>query len=181
MYLNNYVTDRLNIRPLNKEDIAIWERFFTYPQAIQFIPAQKDKTNFERAAFWIDKQLTRYLENKYGLMALIHKDTNEFIGLCGLLTQELDNEPVLEIGYHLFPSFWKQGYATESAIFFKNMAFEKKYANELVSIIDINNMASKKVAIRNGMVKIKQTTFWGMDVDVFKINYQDWKNTASNK
>jgi ribosomal-protein-alanine N-acetyltransferase len=169
MYHQNYETERLSIRLLILADAAVWERFFEYPECTLYLPQQVDKTNLEKAEFWIDKQLTRYRENRFGLMALIEKETGELVGQCGLLTQEVDGEPVLEIGYHLFPEHWGKGYATEAAVFFKGMAFKNNYAEELVSIIDIGNLASKKVATRNSMTLKKTTTFWGLNVDVFSI------------
>ncbi len=177
MYLNTHITERLQIRPLTEKDTDVWEKFFHYPECIQYLPLQKDKNPNEKAAFWIEKQLMRYKENRYGLMALVHRETNELIGQCGLLTQEVDHEPVLEIGYHLFPQHWKQGYATEAATFFKNLGFKNAYANELVSIIDVGNHASEKVATRNGMKKIKTTKFWDLQVNVFSIQLHEWKKT----
>ncbi len=177
-YVQNYQTDRLIIRPLIETDVEIWKRYFLYPECTRFLPVQPDKTPFERAEFWIDKQLNRYKENRFGHMALIHKETKDFIGQCGLLTQELDGKPVLEIGYHLFPEFWKKGYATEAAGFFKDLGFKNKYAEELVSIIKVGNVASEKVAVRNGMNKIKTTLFWDLNVNVYSIKSTDWKKNT---
>jgi RimJ/RimL family protein N-acetyltransferase len=170
MYHQNHQTERLLIRLLTAEDAIIWEKFFEYPECIQYLPAQPDKTNFEKARFWMDKQLTRYKENRFGLMGLIEKTTGNFVGQCGLLTQELDGEPVLEIGYHLLPEYWGKGYATEAAVFFKTLAFKNNYARELVSIIDVGNQASQRVAARHGMKKTKNTLFWGLEVEVFSIH-----------
>jgi ribosomal-protein-alanine N-acetyltransferase len=170
MYHQNYETERLYIRLLEPADVKVWEKFFEFPECTRYLPAQPDKTNYEKAEFWVDKQLTRYRENRFGLMALIEKTTGNFVGQCGLLTQELDGEPVVEIGYHLFPEFWGKGYATEAAVFFKNLAFKNNYAQELVSIIDVGNQASEKVAERNGMQKTKKTLFWGLDVYKYAVH-----------
>ena len=91
-----------------------------------------------------------------------------------MLSQEIDNEPALEIGYRLFPKFWHQGYASEAALFFKTLGFENNYADKLVSIIDVGNSASQKVAMRNGMVKIKTTSYCELEVDIYSINKSDW-------
>lgn len=175
MYSQIYHTERLLIRPLTNDDIPVWEKFFHCPECVKYLPAQAEMTTMQRAEFWIDKQLNRYKDNRFGLMALTDQKSGDFIGQCGLLTQELDGEPVLEIGYHLFPQFWKKGFATEAATFFKELAFEHNYAQELVSIIDVGNLNSQRVALRNGMKKTKTTTYWGLDVYLFTIQSKDWK------
>jgi ribosomal-protein-alanine N-acetyltransferase len=171
MYAQNHSTERLLIRPLVKEDAIIWQQFFHHPECLQYIvlPPQPGLSNLQKTEFWIDKQLTRYKENRFGLMALINKNTNQFMGQCGLLSQGLDGEPVLEIGYHLLPQYWGNGYATEAAQFFKELAFKNEYSDQLVSIIDIGNQASEKVALRNGMEKWKTTRFWDLHVNVYRI------------
>ena len=117
MYYQNYQTARLNIRELVIEDISIWTNFFDDPIHLKHLPLPLPTglSNHQKAEFWIDKQFTRYKENRFGLMALINKDSNELMGMCGLLSQELDGEPVLELVYHLLSPWWGKGYAIEAA------------------------------------------------------------------
>ena len=176
MYLQNYHTERILIRPLTETDIPVWEQFFTDPAYTQHVhlPPQPELSTYQRAEFWVNKQLARYRENRYGLMALTLPETGELIGQCGLLTQEIDGELVTEIGYHLLIPFWGKGYATEAARFFKDLAFTTENADEVVSIIDIGNTPSEKVAARNGMKFLKTSTFWEHSVNVYNISKQTW-------
>jgi [ribosomal protein S5]-alanine N-acetyltransferase len=171
-YLQKHFSERLSIRPLVKEDIGIWKTYFEDPEYLKYIilPVQEGLSSYEKAEFWFNKQFARYEENRFGLMALIEKDTNQFVGQCGLLKQELEGEPVLEIGYHLLQPYQGKGYATEAAQFFKKLGFDNCYSNELVSIIDIGNLPSEKVAVRNGMTKWKTTIdYFNLRVNVFRI------------
>lgn len=171
MYLQNHHTERLLIRPLKEEDKTIWESFFEPAEYLKYIviQAHQNWSKTEKTEFWFNKQFARYKENRFGLMALTNKETNELVGQCGLLSQELDGEPVLEIGYHLLPQHQGKGYATEAAIFFKGLAFKNDYSNELVSIIDVGNFPSEKVAIRNGMTKWKTTKYWDLTVNAYRV------------
>ena len=45
------------------------------------------------------------LENSFSLLALNDKITDSLIGMCGLLSQEVQGQPELEIGYHLLPDW----------------------------------------------------------------------------
>jgi ribosomal-protein-alanine N-acetyltransferase len=171
-YVQEHHTERLLIRPLTEEDIPTWESYFEDPEYLQYImlPPQPGLSNLQKAEFWIGKQFARYKENRFGLMALVEKSSGELVGQCGLLLQELEGEPVLEIGYHLFREQNGKGYATEAAQFFKKLAFENNYSNELVSIIDVGNQLSEKVAMRNGMSKWKTSVdYLNLKVNVFRI------------
>ena len=88
------------------EDIPIWEDFFEDEEAVEFLSLHLLglKSNLEISTHMIEKQLARYAENRFGLQALINQSTNEFIGLCGLLAQELDGVNDIEVGYHILKS-----------------------------------------------------------------------------
>ncbi|MBL0044007.1 MAG: GNAT family N-acetyltransferase [Flavobacteriales bacterium] len=78
---------------------------------------------------WLAYQwsFVRYERDGSGLHALELLGTGEFVGLCGLLTQEVDGKMELEIGYHLLPGQWHKGFATEAAVFCKAFAREKHW------------------------------------------------------
>ena len=73
------------------------------------------------------------------------------------------------------PNFRRKGFATESTEMCKNFAFENKFAESLISIIHTENTSSEKVAQKNGMKKEKITEYQGMQVNIFRINLNDWK------
>ena len=173
-YQDNLISERLITRKLTKDDVDIWTTFFEDKDCAHFFPTMGLPNAKARAEYWIEKQLLRYEENRFGLQALINKQSGEFVGQCGLLLQEVDNEPVLEIGYSLLKLHWHKGYATEAAKLFKDYAFETNFSNELVSIIDTKNISSQKVAAQNGMTNLKQTRFWDMDVFIFGISKTEW-------
>jgi RimJ/RimL family protein N-acetyltransferase len=88
-----------------------------------------------------------------------------------LLIQEVDGQNEIEVGYHIFPGYWGQGYVTEAAAGFIEFAFNHAQANSIISIIDIENIASIRVAEKNGMRLVAQTT-WVNDelVGVYRID-----------
>ena len=102
---------------------------------------------------WLDRQLARYeaYGHRFGLWAVLLKETGEMIGQCGLTLQPWKDREVLEIGYLFRKSHWHQGYATEAAIACREYAFSTLNAHEVCSIIRDTNIASQKVAQRNGM------------------------------
>ena len=109
--------------------------------------AFSDKETFA----WMQKQLQRYKDYGFGLWGVILKDTNEMIGQCGLTMQEYKTAQVPEIGYLLAHKYWHKGYAVEAATACREYGFNTLKFDELYSIIRDTNVASQKVALRNGM------------------------------
>ena len=140
--------------------------------AMKYFP-ESMKLSSDKSEIWINGQLRRYNENKYGLMAIVLKSSGELIGQCGLLNQLIDSKEEIEIGYHLLPKFWKNGYATEAVKLFKVFAFENDLAESLISIIHTENIASQKVAERNGMTRSSSTTFRDMEAYVYRITKEE--------
>jgi RimJ/RimL family protein N-acetyltransferase len=170
IYNDNLESKRLLTRKLTINDVDVWVKFFEDKDAVEFLPNIGFPTTKDRAKHWIEKQLSRYSENRYGLQALIHKDTNEFIGQCGLLMQEVDGEQKVEVGYHIFKKYWGQGYAPEAAKLFIDYGFNTNQADSIISIINIGNTRSQKVALKNGLTKLKQTKWSSLDVFIYQIN-----------
>lgn len=171
-YHDKLQTPRLVTNFLSMNDAVAWAAFFAHPEAIRFlfIETLGLPTKEAVAHHMIQKQLERYAEHRYGLQKLVHRETGEFIGCCGLLLQEVDGQNEIEVGYHIFPAFWNQGYATEAAKCFIDFAFNTHQTQRVISIIDDENQASIRVAEKNGMRLLKRTT-WTYDepVGVFGI------------
>jgi len=100
---------------------------------------------------WLERQINNYAIHGFGLWAVLLKESDEMIGQCGLTMQDYDGRQVLEVGYSFKKAFWHKGYATEAAIACKAWAFERLGAPEVFSIVRDTNIASQRVAIRNGM------------------------------
>lgn len=146
-------TERLTLREMRQSDYSALCKIL---QDEEVMVAYEGAFTDEEVQQWIDRQFKRYKEEGFGLWAVILKETNEMIGQCGLTMQDCEDKQVLEIGYLLQRAYWHQGYASEAAIACKEYAFEKLNAEEVFSMIRDTNIASQKVAIRNGMTVADQ-------------------------
>ena len=174
MQITGLSTQRLKFRELHMDDYETLLPFFLNTEATQFYYSKINPRDYCR--IWIQRQLNRYEEDGFGLFALIEKESGQFIGQCGLLRQKIDGQEELEIGYAIMPNYWLQGFAIESAIFFRDFAFQHNMATSLVSIIDINNVKSRKVAIKNCLEREKQTYQNEIKVDIYRISQITWKS-----
>ena len=117
----------------------------------RFINDRIEAFNEEETIAWIQKQLQRYKDYGFGLWSVLLKDTDEMIGQCGITMQEYKTAQVPEIGYLLAHKYWHKGYAVEAATACREYGFNTLKFDELYSIIRDTNIASQKVALRNGM------------------------------
>lgn len=172
MIADNLETERLVFRRLQPSDAIPLQDFFTNRDAIKFL--NLDVNDKMLAGKWIDRQISRY-EKGSGLCAVIEKSTGAFAGQCGIMFQEVDDMPEIEVGYHFLPSYWGKGYATEAATACRDLAFSAGLAESIISIIDIHNIKSQKVAERNGMKQTKQTRWRDFDVYIYRITRKEWE------
>ena len=173
MILEGLESERLRYRGFTVDDFDVLLPFFQSKEATEFYHLDRSPEEFCKG--WIERLLRRYEDDGFGLCAMIEKSTGQFVGQCGLLKQIVDKTNELEIGYGLLPAFWSNGFATEAAKFFRDYVFQNQMADSIISIIDINNINSQKVAYRNGMQIDKKTKFKSFEVYIFRITFSQWK------
>ena len=169
-YRDGLESQRLGTRFLKPEDATSWQEFMNDPRATEFFPASFFPEDIAPASFWIDSQLARYSSKRFGLQALVKKDTGEFVGQCGLLLQEVDGLQELEVGYHILPRYWGKGYAPEAAKLFIHHVFEQQLSDSVISIIDARNIKSQRVAEKNKLILDKKTNWRSIEAFIYRIN-----------
>ena len=167
-YEDQLESTRLMTRFLTMEDVQEWADFFKDKEAIELFPASFFPSGADHAAQWIGRQMERYQHHLYGLQAIISKETGQFVGQCGLIEQEVDGQKELEVGYHIFKKYWGNGYAPEAAKMFIDYALNNGLAESVISIIDVRNVKSQRVAEKNGLIRDKQTNWKGLDVFIYR-------------
>jgi ribosomal-protein-alanine N-acetyltransferase len=107
-------------------------------------------------------------------LAIIHKDTREWIGWCGLdhLDQTRSN-PVLF--YLLKASYWGQGLATEAARTLLEYAFEEMNLPQIDSAAASDNLASVRVMEKLGMRSLGLDAEGGHAFTLTREEYQQGK------
>jgi len=148
-------TQRLSLREFEFEDVDALATILSDAETMRYYPMPFDRT---AVADWIQRNRTRYANDGYGLWAMILKSTCELIGDCGLVRQRVDAVDELEIGYHVRRDLWGQGYASEAARACRDYGFANLKVDRLISLIRPENLASRRVAEKNGMAIWKEVT-----------------------
>ena len=167
--LENQKSERLYFRKIVPKDFDSWLPFYLNPNSTKYWEGLPKNTE-EACKEQFDKIFERYKKGMGGMNALILKENNKLVGICGLLVQEVDGIQELEIGYSVLPEYWRNGYAFEAAQKCKDCAFEQNFASSLISIIHVNNIPSQKVALKNRMFLDKTTIYKGNPVHIYRVN-----------
>lgn len=154
-------TARLTIRELTPEDAGR-------------IPSEENET--EEAVFRSRKLLESYIRHQYGFYeygtwALVLRETGQLIGLAGVSNPKLppelekrlaevlsnqDDDPWLELGYHIFRPFRQLGYGREAVLAIASYTREVLNAR-LCALIQKTNKASRALAEDLGMILLAET------------------------
>ncbi|WP_295219532.1 GNAT family N-acetyltransferase [Ruminococcus sp.] len=158
-------TKRLSLREMTQNDFASLCKIL---QDEKVMYAYEGAFSNEEVQEWLDRQLSRYESygHRFGLWAVILKETGDMIGQCGLTIQPWKDRKVLEIGYLFRQDCWHKGYATEAAKACKEYAFTTLHVDEVCSIIRDTNLPSQRVALRNGMKSVDTWTKHYRGVDM---------------
>ena len=100
---------------------------------------------------------------------MLLKSTQELIGDCGLVVQEVDAANEVEIAYHVRRDHWNRGLATEAARACRDFGFARLPVDRLISLIRPENLPSRRVAEKNGMTVWKEVVRVGLPHLVYSI------------
>lgn len=142
-------TPRLFLRYLTLDDLEAVTALYSDP----IVMATKGGV---RSPELIEQQFEGYIEEYntigYCFWAVIHRQHQTFIGLCGLLDhQDVKGHAEVEVAYTLVKEYWNQGLATEAAQACKDYGFRVLDRPRLISLIAPENIPSQRVALKNGM------------------------------
>lgn len=168
LLLHGEESERLYFRKVRPSDFEQWLPFYNDPNSTKYwsgLPQDAKVACHQQ----FDRIFERYEKRLGGMNALILKSTQQFVGICGLLLQNVDNVEELEIGYSLLPEYRKLGLATEAAQRCKSFVLEHKLRDSLISIIHVDNIPSQKVAQKNGMSLDFSTTYKDNPVHIFRV------------
>jgi len=143
-------TPRLILRHQLIEDLDDLWALYCNPHITKYIPdAPQTRAETQEELEWHMHGHPKHPE--LGLWAAIHKETDKFIGRCGLLPWTIEGQYDVEVAYTIAEEYWGQGLATEAARGILQYGFETLNLSRLICLIDAENIASQRVAEKVGM------------------------------
>ncbi len=155
----------LLLRGWRDEDLEPYARLCADAAVMRYIGGGAPLTREESRA-QISRFVRHWEERGFGLWAIEHRASGAFVGFVGLVHQDewSEDEHKTEVGWRLDPAYWGWGLATEGAVASVRYGFEELGLERIISIIQPENMASRRVAEKAGLSLRGETRWQGNDV-----------------
>lgn len=163
-------TPRTILRKLRAEDLDELCRLYADSDIRRFFPEgvlTREQTK-EELDWYVNGGWPAHPE--LGLWATIHRQTNRFIGRCGLIPWTIDNRLEVELAYLLAKEFWRQGLASEIGAAIVHYAFTELRLNRLIALIDCDNIASIRTAEKLGFQYERDANIEGTAISLFALS-----------
>lgn len=107
-------TPRLSLRPLTPADAPFIFTLVNTPSWLAYIGDRHVRSLEDAERYLLNGPLKSYSENGYGAWMVMHKETNQPIGMCGLFKRTYLDSP--DLGFAFLPQHEGKGYAWEAAV-----------------------------------------------------------------
>ncbi len=178
-------TERLLLTPFALTDLDLAVEMWTDPEVAKYVGGVMTEAEIRQQMSDVTK---RGGNGGIGIWCIADRRTGEKLGDSFLLPLPIDEEDTdfslvvmgqmpdaeIEIGFFFKPSAWGQGYATEVCERLLQFAFQEVSLNEVVSSVDEDNVASKKVLEKCGLLDRGRTRCYGKDSPIYRITRDEW-------
>ena len=146
--MTNFLSERLDHRPMTEED---WPFFLALNQDPQVVRYVADDRSEAAIRLLFDVRLPRWeVGSPHWLCWVIReRSTGERVGVTGLIDR---GEGVAEVGFLLASAFHGKGYGIESLRLLCRFAFAEARFRKLSATVTVGNAASKAVLEKAGFV-----------------------------
>ena len=175
--MEHFTTARLVARDWTTDDAGAAFDIYGRDEVMRWLGAQPRRPVPSLNA--MRQRLTRMIEQardrpEYGLWPLVLQATGELVG--AVLLQPLPGDDgEVEVGWHLSPDHWGNGYATEAGQGAVALAFSPERAwlgslDRVLAVVDPDNTRSQAVCRRLGMTHLGPTDrYYGATLEVFEL------------
>ncbi len=154
-------TQRLVLSELMAADQAFIFELFNDPDCLRFIGDRGIHTQADAAVYLQDRLMASYRDHGYGLFKVSSKESQQVLGICGLVKRDADHPP--DLGFAFLPAHRGGGYCTEACEAVLQWAREHKVSESLLAYTDPENAASIRVLEKMGMQRQQVSVLPGQD------------------
>ncbi len=143
-------SQRIGFSKWDQQDMDLAKLLWGDPEVTKYICATGIFSP-EDIAKRLDTEIENERNNQVQYWPIFERDSGELIGCCGLRPRE---QGCYELGFHLRPKFWGQGYAAEAAKTVICYTFTHLQASSLFAGHNPNNIASQKRLLSLGFAYV---------------------------
>jgi len=178
-------TERLRLAPFVADDIDLALEMWTDAEVVKYICDVL--TEAEIHAEMVNS-VKRGGDGGIGLWCVTDRQSGEKLGDSYLLPLPIDEDDTdyslvvmgqmpdadIEIGYFLKRSAWGKGYATEICERLLQFAFQEIALNEVVASVEPENVASRRILEKCGLLNGGRMRCYGKDTPVYRMSRENW-------
>jgi len=133
---------------------------FGDPEVMKYLGIEAGTTlSREETKLVLQKMIEFWARHGFGRWAVINKEDNKLIGLCGFRLLE----DALELVYAFAKPYWGRGFATEAARASLRFGFEELNYERIVAITRHANIGSRRVMSKLLMTYEQDVSHYGVD------------------
>jgi RimJ/RimL family protein N-acetyltransferase len=172
-------TERLILRPWRAADIAPNTAMLSDPPTARYITADSKPVASELVG-WRNAAVMagHWALHGWGMFVVEEKSSGQFVGRVGPWFPP--GWPGFEVGWGLAKEFRGKGYAVESTRASIDWVFANFEIESIIHCIDLENAASKRVALRLGARKDREIDLFGHRADVWVTERSSWQGRSQN-
>jgi len=133
-------TARLTLRKLATGDAPFVLTLLNEPSFIENIGDRGVRTIEDARAYIVNGPMASYARHGFGLYLVELRESKDPIGICGILQRDALPDP--DLGFAFLPTYWRNGYAFESATAVRHHARAELGIERLVALVNPANAAS---------------------------------------
>ncbi|MET0752288.1 MAG: GNAT family N-acetyltransferase [Pyrinomonadaceae bacterium] len=164
-------TERLILRELSAEDAEFVLELVNEPAWKKNIGDRGIQTTEGAREYILNGPVASYEKFGFGLWLVELKDSNESIGICGLIKRDTLED--VDIGFAFLERFWLKGYAVESAAAVMDYGRDVIGLKRIVAITVPDNLGSIKVLEKIGM-RFEKMIRTAQDAEEIKLFARDF-------
>jgi [ribosomal protein S5]-alanine N-acetyltransferase len=141
-------TERLRLRQMTHDDAEAVMALFGDPRMLEFLNDDPVDTREKATGLidWLNGHFNAHKGLTWGV-TLRHED--QMIGTAGWYGWDREHRRA-DIGYHILPAYWGQGYATEAAHAVVDWCFRKLDLHRIQADCTDGNIGSERVMLKCG-------------------------------
>jgi RimJ/RimL family protein N-acetyltransferase len=141
-------TERLRLRQLTHADADAVMAMGSSPEVLRYLndPPVDTRDKAIEMIDWLNRLYQKHDAVQWGITL---RGDDHLIGQCGCYGWDRANRRV-DIGYHLMPSHWGKGYATEAARAAIGWCFDNLDVHRIQADCTDGNIASERVMLKCG-------------------------------
>lgn len=157
-------TNRLHLRPIELADSPFVIELLNDPGWLRFIGDRKIRTIEDAEAYIETRLIAQQQRVGYSLLRVALKDTDEPVGMCGLVRREGLEDA--DIGFAFLGRHTGKGYALEASRAVMHAADHTHRIQRVVAICDPDNVSSIRLLEKLGFAFEKLVRLPNGDIDL---------------